>query len=496
MSDPLLTTLCTICHVQPPKYKCPRCGVRTCSLPCTRKHKAWASCSGERDPASFVPRERLLTDSGVDHDFNFIRRIERAKELFEKDVVTEHGLLAENEVRGPWGGGEDKRFEKVWYGDQLVHVPSTRGGTSGRGFRGRGGGRGGGHGELRSRFDQNIWRRVRQHDIEVLTMPKGLSRQQENKTAWNRRTNTINWQVEWFLLGVDAAGADHEEVTRICHKSLDEKPLYQALAATLEWYRSQTLQRKRDRVDGDAIGDDLPSPPQKRRKPLSKRRKAIDDVEAMVSCQDSQFSTWPASDYTIQCSVTSQWSQISSDPSVPKTKDEETADLARLRFFLLKSTVSRDSPTGLIPLSPRDTLADVLSGRTVVEFPTVYALAPDAPLPKGLNLVSTERRSRDMHIEVEEETNPNRAPLGNTRDFGRGGRGARGGHARQAQNPVDTAPDEAEEEEVDSGGDDLDVAEVSDGDDFEDNPDDESPEQKHPKSGQGLVSYSSGSDSD
>lgn len=476
MSDPLLTTLCTICHRDPPKYKCPRCGVRTCSLPCTKKHKAWASCSGERDPASYIPRERLVTDAGVDHDYNFISKIERAKERFEKTVIAEKGLLGEGEVRGPKRGVDDKRFEKVWYGDQLVHEPATRGGGRGGRFTGRGGGPG--RDTVHARFDQHVRQRLRHHDIRVLTMPKGLSRQKENKTAWNRRTNTINWQVEWLLYAIDTA--DSDTPTRLSSKSLDEKPLYQALAESLEWHQSEAQKRKRAREDGDVVDEDLQSPPHKKQKTLTRKQRAVQCVEAMIPSQDSATSTWPAREYTIQCTATGTWSQNSCDPAVAKSNEEEAAELAKLRFFLYKPATPDDASKGLIPLSPTENLVGALAGRTIIEFPTIYVLRPGVGLPEGMELASTERRSKGDKSESEEDpragganraplrktrmferpgedsnpANANRAPLRNNRLSGRSGRGGRVGPPSQKR--VEFAvPDDVEEGELNSEGEEV-----------------------------------------
>ena len=46
---------CDVCHEQPHKYRCPGCGVRSCSLPCVQQHKAASGCSGKRDRLAFVP---------------------------------------------------------------------------------------------------------------------------------------------------------------------------------------------------------------------------------------------------------------------------------------------------------------------------------------------------------------------------------------------------------------------------------------------------------
>ena len=79
-------TPCLYSHINPPKYRCPRCSIRTCSLPCTRRHKLWSQCSGVRDPAAYLKRNELATESAFDRDFNFITGIERTLERAERDV--------------------------------------------------------------------------------------------------------------------------------------------------------------------------------------------------------------------------------------------------------------------------------------------------------------------------------------------------------------------------------------------------------------------------
>jgi hypothetical protein len=122
----------------------------------------------------------------------------------------------------------------------------------------------------------------------------------------------------------------------------------------------------------------------------------------------------------------------------------------------------------------------VLSGRTIIEFPTVYVLGPDAALPEGLALASTERRSRDEESESGEDTSKraplrknrtferpvrstadfdptsaNRAPLRNNRLSGRRGGGS---HDRPPQKHVAPVPDDmddVEEGELNSEGEEV-----------------------------------------
>lgn len=78
-------------NINEPKYKCPGCSARTCSLPCVKRHKQRADCSGKRDPTKFVKRSELATPAGIDHDYNFLSGIERDLEKSDKSVA-ERGL--------------------------------------------------------------------------------------------------------------------------------------------------------------------------------------------------------------------------------------------------------------------------------------------------------------------------------------------------------------------------------------------------------------------
>ena len=46
---------CEVCQDSPFKYRCPRCSVKSCSLPCVKQHKLISGCNGQRDKTAFVP---------------------------------------------------------------------------------------------------------------------------------------------------------------------------------------------------------------------------------------------------------------------------------------------------------------------------------------------------------------------------------------------------------------------------------------------------------
>ena len=81
--------------------------------------------------------------------------------------------------------------------------------------------------------------------------------------------------------------------------------------------------------------------------------------------------------------------------SVPLTQDEKAADFSKWQFYLHHP--GKPVPGGrkaLIPLSSAETLADALTGRTIVEFPTLYVFPPSTPLPEMFSEVSAERREK------------------------------------------------------------------------------------------------------
>ncbi len=295
MADADLTTLCTICRAVPPRYRCPRCGATYCSLGCTRKHKEWASCSGLRDVTAFVPRSRLRTPAGIDHDFNFLRRLERYRELAGKLLVDEKRLLRPDDLRLP-----DSRFRREWRGDELRFVPhapapaSSSGRGRGRGGGGRGGrgGRGGfgrapphqraavggadNDGENISKLARKTRRICREAGIEVLSVPVGLSRQRENTTTeWNKVRGHLNWQVEWLVYEDGPAARP----TRVLRKALDTVPVYRAFAATMEWL-----------IKGQEIRDLQQQDEEEEGPPRKKRRKP--------SCPARSSSRWARSSFT------------------------------------------------------------------------------------------------------------------------------------------------------------------------------------------------------
>ncbi|EGS23769.1 uncharacterized protein CTHT_0004710 [Thermochaetoides thermophila DSM 1495] len=380
-----LSALCSICHSQAPKYKCPGCGARTCSLDCVKKHKVRADCSGKRNPAAYIPLEKLRTEAGIDHDYNFLHSIERAIERAEKDIIEERRILNEKELRPV---DEDRAFRKIWIGEELRHIPVE---------------------ELRKKrsaqnsiqkiipgFDKQVRRRLRELDIDVIVAPSGLSRHKENKTCFYNKDRLINWQVEWLIYGtlpVRLTFQPQQQPHRILYRTLESNSLANGLAGALQWWhRGQTAEyRKKLEISSDYYRDDDAHP--------NKRRKIRQDdipffttnalpFPAEYQHQDFDKSTWSPAPYTTQ-DVSGAWSNDIPAPYEPPTLESA---LTTCRFFLAFVERSKPNQKLLLPVAANDNFTNILAGRTVIEFPTIHAVAPGVTgLPAGWSVVDGPR---------------------------------------------------------------------------------------------------------
>ncbi|KAH8175657.1 HIT zinc finger domain-containing protein [Sarocladium implicatum] len=338
MADPILTTLCAICHVSPPKYKCPRCNIQTCSLGCIKKHKVWSECSGERDATAYVKPSKLRTPAGVDHDYNFLHGIEMSVERSERLLIGERGLVQTEELRPltmqevKWKTGRDGKKRKV------VTTRVLR--------------------EAKGRvFERFLAQRLKKLNVRILCAPMGMARQKENNTTLNRRSGRINWQVEWFALNqeepTEHAGTQSK---RLLSKVMDDTPLYQAYHDLLEERRCATTKNTGSK--------------------MAPRAKAHQS-------QSSSDSRWTANMDGLQDALTGMWL---SPAEVDAEEDERRRQ--QYQFFLASTSRRSDLPTKMAKLDSGDCLREILRNGQVLEFPTLFVLdgGSAATLPPGFVL--------------------------------------------------------------------------------------------------------------
>ncbi|WVQ85317.1 hypothetical protein IAT38_007482 [Cryptococcus sp. DSM 104549] len=163
---------CIICS-SPSKYTCPRCALRTCSLPCSRTHKERDACSGVRDPAKFVPLKE-----------------------YGQGVWSDDYRWLEEGRRKAAGWGEGVKVEEV----------NPGGTTRGRG-RGRGGRGGGSRGEVNTRSGRGgskmdgLRRELEKKGCKVELMPEGMGRKKLNQSSWNPKTQQLYLTLHFSIPG-------------------------------------------------------------------------------------------------------------------------------------------------------------------------------------------------------------------------------------------------------------------------------------------------------
>ncbi|KAL8732515.1 MAG: hypothetical protein Q9166_002729 [cf. Caloplaca sp. 2 TL-2023] len=279
---------------------------------------------GIRDPTTYLKRSDLATPKGIDHDYNYLTSVERQLDNAERNAQS-GGILLYN-------GDQRKRLHQPAKGE----VP--------------------------------LENAIKQCRIVVDRAPKGMSRQKQNETHWDRRAKRIIWTVEWV----------HKNGNREIGRCPDTEPLN---AAYTKLVTPKALTKAEEVAS-------LERPPKKKRKqnrPASKPAfvAPIIPPKDMPSRESPTSATVPQQSSTDQ-EVTTALMQDSSqqEPPLPSPKVEQPAP-PQLHFYLLLPS----TPTSyrvLIPLAPHETLTTALTDRLVLEFPTIYALKqPPDKLPTG-----------------------------------------------------------------------------------------------------------------
>ncbi|CAG5103800.1 Oidioi.mRNA.OKI2018_I69.chr1.g942.t1.cds [Oikopleura dioica] len=80
---------CYVCLSKNPRYKCPGCQNRTCSLQCVQQHKEELNCSGKRDPTEFVFK-KTMNNRLLLRDYRFLEDASRRTFTWER-ILRDYG---------------------------------------------------------------------------------------------------------------------------------------------------------------------------------------------------------------------------------------------------------------------------------------------------------------------------------------------------------------------------------------------------------------------
>ncbi|KAK2812906.1 hypothetical protein FQN50_000927 [Emmonsiellopsis sp. PD_5] len=337
-----LSQLCTICHINPPKYKCPRCLTPTCSLPCSKRHKIWSQCSGVRDPAAYLKRKELATPSAFDRDFNFISGIERFVERAERGAERRGVELRRDEVGGGDDGEGDRRRKRV-------------------------------RKEQPVKGEVALMRGLETARVMVIRAPRGMSRAKMNLTGWNKKWRCLSWTVEWVV--VDDGGEGRRGISK-CLETTRVREAFERSSLAKGMGGGNDMGRGKGRETGEGGGDMLPPPPPPPQPQPSTI--TIQNEPTPADSRDERARSPTALSHTL--SPEPEPKPTTTQPN-PQPSASEPDQKHTHTFYLHRPQTPSHLPVLIpIPHPSTTTLTHALRERAVLEFPTFYVLpwTPDA----------------------------------------------------------------------------------------------------------------------
>lgn len=333
MDDPLLSTLCSICHIDPPKYTCPACSAQTCSLTCSKRHKLWSSCNGVRDPTTFRPMSVLATPSGIDHDYNFLHGIETSVARTEKVLIEDLGIVSRDELERARTGESEEDWRR-----------RTRKNTN------------------EPPGEVQMERCLKEKNIRVVKAPKGMRRNKENTSNWNKKHRVIHWQVEWVREG-----------GRGLYKGMGSFPIGDVYEAFVEEERKLKLTDKEKAAEKKRKAADIKARAQKR------ARLDLDHTPTPLTLlQDPETGAW---NFDPMAYILTE---LDSSESIPQTKQRN------FNLYLHRPLTPASFPKVLAPIDPEKNITDQLGDRDVLDFPTIYVFPHDQALNKEAFMLEQE----------------------------------------------------------------------------------------------------------
>jgi len=224
---------CAICHAKVAIYRCPRCHTCTCSLTCSRAHKVSKTnneivCNGKRDRTQFCSLKGF-TDSQLASDYHFLEDVlkvsERSNRLYQGIVtgVSSASTSGSASTKRARGDGISYKSEKVKLDSISTEAPphpllrTRKGvveiladGADDTDFN-----------EQKKSHESNgitgglsfampaakpvpqkkekidpLKRQAELKGINLLRMPNGMERRRLNTTKMNKKKGIITWKIE------------------------------------------------------------------------------------------------------------------------------------------------------------------------------------------------------------------------------------------------------------------------------------------------------------
>lgn len=293
-----------------------------------------------RDPASYLRRRELATESAFDRDFNFITGIERSLERAERDtenrgIELPRGVSDEVEVNGADtnNAGEGRKRKHPHQGLVKGEAGFLRGAAAG--------------------------------GVNVIRAPRGMSRNKQNRSRWHSKSVVFSISA---VLGSMLIGTRHK-----------------CLSWTVEWITVDRTRTVRNSLETCSVAEayDRAFPPPTQKKSEFGPPKEEDQADRKE--QDdatSPSATIPTSTQTAEINPprtsTSETVEAPTERAgrKPSSLDQTVHPHRDIYFYLHRPRTTSKKPV-LAPLTPSASLTTALRSRTILEYPTIYVL-PDS----------------------------------------------------------------------------------------------------------------------
>jgi len=181
---------CEVCNANDFRYRCPRCEVRTCSLPCVTIHKKELECNGERSVTSYVPLSKF-DNLNLLSDYRFLEDVDR--------TIT-------NCRRNP-----QKRYTR--YSQPLpTHLYRLKAAAAKR-------------------------------KIQILYLPQHFTRHKENKTILDYSTQVITWKIDFLfpqgeMIKISVSASEKEKLGSLLETYIDPVKCPDIYRSYLKYYHA------------------------------------------------------------------------------------------------------------------------------------------------------------------------------------------------------------------------------------------------------------------
>ena len=112
--------LCEICKMNPYKYNCPRCLIKTCCIECSKNHKKKYNCNGIKDKFSLTNKQEDYTEKTFHRDIQYLNNTIKDINISNRKVfnLTEDLNLSKNKMFKTF-----KRILKKFHGINFFKSP-------------------------------------------------------------------------------------------------------------------------------------------------------------------------------------------------------------------------------------------------------------------------------------------------------------------------------------------------------------------------------------